>query len=742
MLLPENALDLDQFDPWSSIESILRDSEGGLSAEQTDQLRAYFQALKVETLPEEDLGLTQLQHPGQLLLNIANTLDGVVWIMQKGRVIYVNEAIERIWGLGRGELMRDPSAYLQSILEEDLPAVEKWLASDRFVADKPENSQLEYRIRRPDGSLRWIHSFVFSLNPSQPDPLNYWGLARDITTRKKAELALKESQERLALALKGGNLGLWDWHIPSGAVIFNERWAEMLGHTLDEIEPHYSAWEERLHPDERDTVLHDLKRFLAGAIHCFENVQRLRTRAGDWVWIHARGEIVQYDAAGKPLRAVGTHLDVTEIKEKEIALRKEKKRANELNRELSAINRQLEFAIAQANEMAQQAELANQFKSEFLASMSHDIRTPLNAILGMANLLEDTKLDDSQADFVRTICDSSQNLLQIINDILDLSKIEAGKVELEAIAFSPRKVMGDIHKMLQYKAGERGLKLVNKVGQEVPETVVGDPTRFGQIVTNLIGNAIKFTPAGSVTTRMQQESANGREAVLCCSVTDTGIGISEDRLGALFQPYTQAETSTTRKFGGTGLGLTICKKLSNLMGGDITVRSTLGVGTEFTFTVRFALPETESPAPTETAAALEPPEEAAAEGELPPRILMAEDNLVNQKVANLLLKKIGLTATCVMNGKEALETLLEEDYDIVLMDLQMPVMDGMEATRAIRQQVPRERQPFIIALTAAASSQQQSECLVAGMDAFLGKPIKREALKTTIESAPRLGRTR
>lgn len=401
----------------------------------------------------------------------------------------------------------------------------------------------------------------------------------------------------------------------------------------------------------------------------------------------------------------------------------QKLKLNELLKKLEQNNKELEIQKDKAEE-------ATRVKALFLANMSHEIRTPLNGIIGISKMLAESDLNKEQADLNGTITLSGENLLNIINDILDFSKIEAGQIQLEKIQFDLDEVICTILKLLKFKADEKGISLITNIDKKIPDKLTGDPYRLNQIVTNLVNNAIKFTEEGSIKISVEIINQESNSLELLFKVIDTGIGISEDGKKKLFKEFSQVESSTTRKYGGTGLGLSICQNLVTLMNGEIGVNSELNKGSEFWFKLKYDYLSTNKQ------------KKQKVKNEIPVnlKILYAEDNLINQRVTKFLLQKINIECEVASNGQQAFDMFKKKNYDLILMDMYMPEVGGLEATTLIREFEKKhssEKRVFIVAATANTFDEDRKKCIDAGMNDFLRKPFKEVELMKVIENATR-----
>ncbi len=482
-----------------------------------------------------------------------------------------------------------------------------------------------------------------------------------------------------------------------------------------------SGWLNSVHPEDHarvDAAAND--GFAAGESFAFE--YRIRGKNGNYRWFVARGQPIRDGEDESITQWFGTSTDIDDQKRSE--------------ERLEAAVSERTMALAEAVERAESAAKA---KSEFLAVMSHEIRTPMNGVIGMAHLLADSPLTSQQRRFVATIHSSGKALLAIINDILDFSKIEAGKLQLEHLEFDVKTLADESFELVAFAASEKGLQLSLNIAENVPARVIGDAGRLQQILLNLLSNAVKFTETGSVSVQVSSGIPLDQTTMLRFSVRDTGIGLTPEQQARLFEPFTQADSSTSRRFGGAGLGLSIARHLAGLMGGTIGVSSEFGHGSTFWFEVRVGVgthSETVAAQGSQILARHEEIDRDLFAGR-PSRILLADDNVTNQEVALGMLSQLGLSADVVGDGVQVLDAIDANCYDLVLMDVRMPILDGLEAARRIRSvelclqdnksDPPVGRLP-IIAMTAGALNGDREKCLEAGMDDYISKPINPQSL--------------
>ncbi len=497
----------------------------------------------------------------------------------------------------------------------------------------------------------------------------------------------KKSEKRLKMAFEGSTEAIWEWNAKTGVVTASHYFFDSLGFNRPG-QADLSQWlADHGHPDDLEAVFASwrshLKQGTTHDVNC-----RIGDGTGAWQWFRIRGS-VRKDASGKAIEALGTLSNVTDIVEAQI-----------------------------------QAEEANRAKSEFLATMSHEIRTPMNGVLGMLNLMLRGDLKAAEHDKAIIARDSAEGLLKILNDILDYSRLEVGQVELERLPFNPERIGAAVVELLTSKAEEKGLRLSYKAAENLPLWAELDPTRIRQILINLVSNAIKFTKEGSVDLSVSYQTGSKDHGVIRFEINDTGIGIAEEAQARLFKRFSQVDASMTRRFGGAGLGLAISKQLVKRMDGEIGCKSTLGAGSQFWFTLPVDVanrPRTD----VEDSADDEAGNDLTV-GAL--RILAAEDQPINQQVLRAFLVGAGHEVVLVADGALALAGIQQSDFDVVLMDIQMPNMDGFEATRAIRALSHPLCSIPIIALTANAMAGDKERCLANGMDGYISKPINADTL--------------
>ena len=527
-------------------------------------------------------------------------------------------------------------------------------------------------------------------------------LARAITEDLvAAQGALVESNKRLSLVMQGTSDGVWDWDRTRGVIHWSDRFLEQLGYTPGDLAPTENSIKELLHPEDRSAVLTALDRHL-DARAPFDVETRVRSKNGEYLWFRWRAQAV-WDNQGKAVRLVGAQTDI-------------------------AMRKRFEAELAERRE---QAEASARAKGEFLANMSHEIRTPMNAILGMAEMLAETRLETQQREYVQVLRDSGEHLLSIINDILDLARIENGSLKVATERFNLRETCEQAARLVTLSAEKKGLELRTEIDPGLPALVVGDRKRISQVLANLLSNAVKFTERGSVTLRVQPHDPDPGQIVMF-SVADTGPGISQELIPRLFERFSQADSSSTRKHGGTGLGLSISKQLVALLGGELWVESEQLRGTTFSFCLRLP-PAADQSSPLHPHAAVTA-HAAARSGTR--RILVAEDHRENQRIIEAFLKGFDIEIHFAENGEQAFEQFKQGKFDGALLDIQMPLLDGHETARRIRayESAQALRRTPLIAVTAHALPGDQDKALESGCDAYISKPIKRALLISMLQN--------
>jgi PAS domain S-box-containing protein len=590
---------------------------------------------------------------------------------------------------GRLEKPAEPQAILNAV-EKALRSPAGALKSDPYLLTEEHNRLLSRKVAEQINQLQAEQEL----------------LRKEINRRAQLEEALRKSEEKFRHVVQNVDELFWMMNAAATEMLYiSPAYERIWGRTCESLYDEPMSWIEAIHPEDREMANAMWARQLGG--ERVDSEYRIVRPDGGVRWVCDRAFPVR-DEEGAIIRVVGVACDITERKQTEHEL----------------------IAAKQA------AELASIAKSEFVANMSHEIRTPMNGIIGLTALALDTALSTEQRAYLEAVKNSADSLLTILNDILDFSKIEAGKLHLERIDFDLRKIIEPMLAGFAIRARHKGLEMRCCISPQVPSTLAGDPGRLRQILVNLISNAIKFTERGAIVLTVQQTAATNDSVELHISVADTGIGVPSDKQQAIFASFVQADSSSTRRFGGTGLGLAIASQLVQMMKGRIWVESEPGKGSTFHFTARLSVPlpsaqsrpsQAEVACPPTMAPALPQPEKVL-------HLLVVEDNEVNLLLATRLIRKQGHTFTVAHNGHEALEALATEEFNCVLMDLQMPLMDGVEATARIRQ---GERETGVhipvIAMTAHAMAGDRERCLKAGMDDYIAKPIDARNLWITIE---------
>jgi PAS domain S-box-containing protein len=640
------------------------------------------------------------------LRRITNTVPGVVfqWRAEgdQYRFTFVSPRVHQVLGLTIDAVMSDPTLIIRQIVAEDRDRV--WEAVSA-AAHSGVPWRGEYRVRLPNDKLRWIRTEI------NPDPertkdgaVLYTGIWQDVTELREADARLREVTENIPVAV-------FQYFVSETGrftiTFLSQAMEAISGLRPEDIVHNSNLLIDAIHQDDRIAFLTIIG--IADSEATSQTIDfRLIHQGNDQVvWVHGEAHPRQTPEGQWVWNGYVT--DITASKAIAVELQKAK-----------------DAAVA-----------ANRAKSDFLANMSHEIRTPMNGVVGMADLLMDTPLAPEQLEYVRIVKNSADSLLRVINDILDFSKIEAGKLLIEHIPYHLGRTVDETLKTLALRAQEKGLELVCQMNSDVPLALIGDPGRLRQILVNLLGNAIKFTPKGKVVLQVECEAIEGDDVLIHMAVIDSGIGIAADKLTAIFEAFSQEDSSITRRYGGTGLGLTICARLVEALGGRIWVDSVANQGSTFHFTMRCKTNQSFAGESRMAGLTLERHSASGANAQFRDRIslavLLVEDHVINQKLAFALLDRWGHTVTLAVNGEQALVAIASTQFDVVLMDMLMPVMDGLEATRRIRASELDGQHLPIVAMTANAMESDRQLCLAAGMDDYLSKPIRAAELQAMLE---------
>lgn len=770
------------------------------------------------------IDITALKNAERRLEDIIAAADAGTWewVITTGEN-RINDRWASMLGYTKAELSAVTGRFWSELVHEDdrdiLQAV-----IDRVFRREIDQYTHEFRMRHRDG--HWVNILSrgrVALWGEGGEPLVMVGVHIDVT-------AIKEAQLRLDIIIRGASVGTWEFDALTGANHINDLWAQMLGYSPEKLgEVTAEIWRDLLHPDDLEKLTSQhLERLNAGEDQ-FENEIRLRHRNGGWVWVLSRGHVTRRDRSGQAVATAGIHIDITESKRREAALRSaydQLRRATDerdvakqrfadiaavsvdwlwetdandcftflseslqrstglsgerlvgksmaqivgrnLNIQSSADWDELQACMARREVIAdfvylipanpvhdsdiwvrvsgapyytqdgqyagyrgvgsditqlylakERAEAASRAKSQFLANMSHEIRTPLNGVLGMAELLSDALEDPAHQQMIATIRESGEGLLNVLNDILDLAKVEAGKLELEIQPFIPRDLAGKVEALYSLRAQDKGVSFAVLANSGADIARMGDPHRLLQVLHNLINNSIKFTHSGQIVVTLQSRPG----APLEIAIRDTGIGMTEDQAARVFNDFEQADGAVSRRYGGTGLGLSIVRRLIDLMGGQVTVASKLGEGT--TITISLPLPEAEVPKRVEPR-----PEERLPAAFPGLRVLVADDNATNRMILKAMLGALGVLATCVEDGEKAVASWNGDAVDLLMLDISMPGKDGITVLTELR--AAGSRHPAI-AVTANAMKHQIDSYFAAGFDGYIGKPFRRDDLTREI----------
>lgn len=617
---------------------------------------------------------------------IDNSIQSVVLVDSQKRILYADTKTKKMVMENLGFEMNEGDLAEKFVIQSDVNSFNQYI--DRAFAG--EKAILERKLILPKNIIKWYMVMYAPISDSlgKIDTVQFSLI--DITEQKNTQEELEKAEQRWKYALNSSQDGVWDWSVKDGKAYFSKMWKGMLGYEESDISDSFSEWEKLVHPDDKQRSFEEILKHVKNQTENYVLEHRLMHKDGNYKWILARGKIIERDEYGNPVRFIGTHTDIDPIKRTEEDLK-----------------------AAQAK-----SEQAAEAKSQFLSTISHEIRTPLNAVIGFSNLLQREGNIAQDSEYLQNIQTSAGHLLSLVNNVLDISKIESGKVEFEKREFDLEKLIDENMAMLSLRAKEKAIELKRGYIPSLQYSIIGDPLRLTQVLNNLIGNAVKFTDKGYVTVDVIILSDTEKSIELKFSIKDTGTGIAKGKIDSVFESFAQANTDIARRYGGTGLGLTISKLLVNLQGGQIGVDSKIHEGSTFYFNLVFQKGKLLRKADFNKVEEKEVPLTGF-------RVLVAEDNLFNTKVLTRFLEIWDISYQVAENGSIALELLAESQFDLVLMDLHMPVMDGYEATVKIRES---GNLIYIIALTASGNFNSKNEMKDKGFDDYAIKPINTKEL--------------
>ncbi|GAB4517616.1 MAG: hypothetical protein OHK0046_24350 [Anaerolineae bacterium] len=624
----------------------------------------------------------ELEESRRFIEQITNAIPDIVYLfdLTDMRNLYANRSMAALLGYGATDDVQGIQNITQIIHPKDLP---RYADHFRKVQDSVDGEllEVEYRVLHANGEWRWFSNRETSFNRGPDGKVRQiLGVARDITTSKQVLEDIRAAKEDYELIVRASNDGFWDWDLITNEVYFSPRWKAILGYEDHELPNEFQTWRNMIFEEERDATLQLVKDFNTGKVKDYHTIQRYHHKNGSTVYVLSRALNIR-DETGRAVRIIGAHTDITEQ--------------------------------VQAKE---QAEAANQAKSIFLANMSHELRTPLNAIIGFTQLLNrEPILPPKQQGYLNLIMSNGEHLLQLINDILEVSKIESGRTELHFDDFDLHSVISSLESVFTVQAEEEGLAL--EFSYDLPRYVYGDKRKIRQILLNLLSNAIKFTEVGQVALKASYEiQADGRYQ-LRFAVHDTGRGIAAGELSRLFKPFSQTESGFTSQ-QGTGLGLSISRQFAQMMGGDIVAESQVGIGSVFTATIVLEPGKPVVAFSVNSVVRLAPDQPHY-------RVLVVDDRPVNREIIVQMMESIGCEVKEAGDGQQALELSHEWHPDLIWMDMRMPRMDGYEATRRIKTE---NQPPVVIAVTASAFEHERSRVLESGCDDYVAKPFHENEL--------------